>query len=73
MNRIESLKEGSLWITGEDNIADYFKSNFENLFQSNQNRVNVDFEELFSNERISVEENNALSKIPSEEEIKNNV
>lgn len=71
-NRINAIKDGQKWLFEEHAIANYFETNFEELFSSDYSNHSPDIEDLIS-PCITEEENNFLSKIPLEEEIKESV
>lgn len=45
-NNINLIKDNEIWIQGEQEIAHYFKTNFENLFSFSHPRKNPDLENL---------------------------
>lgn len=68
-NMIDAIKDGDNWVLREEKIVEYFQQNFKELFDSNLNRLEVHFENLFS-EKITERENINLLRIPIKEEIK---
>lgn len=66
---INAIQNGDKWLFKEQDIADYFKDNFDNLFTSDHPHHNFEIEELIHS-CISEEENSALIRIPQKEEIK---
>lgn len=71
-NKNNPIQDGFKWLFEEQEIADYFKENFEKLFISDHPNHNSDIEELLHS-CISKEDNNALTSIPLEEEIKESI
>lgn len=71
-NRINAIQDGDKWLFKENDIAAYFKDNFEKLFTSDHPSFNSEIEELI-NPCITEEDNNALTRIPLEEEIKKSI
>lgn len=71
-NRLEAIRDGNFWIHGDQNIAEYFKTKFGELYRTQHPKLDEDFESLLV-EKVTFEENNFLSRIPSEEEIKGSV
>ncbi|KAM6542931.1 hypothetical protein CsatB_007378 [Cannabis sativa] len=57
------------FLEAEEQIWDYFQSNFKKLYQSADPIFDGDFESLFS-DQVTVEENEAICNILSEEEIR---
>lgn len=71
-NRIMAIKNNGVWIQEEDRIAEYFIKHFEDLFESSNPNFTEDIKEIGS-KMVTVEENIALIKIPSIEEIKKSI
>lgn len=69
---INAIRDGQKWLFEENDIAKYFERNFETLFSSDHPSYSQDLEDLI-NPCITDEENNLLTKIPSEEEIKDSI
>lgn len=68
-NKINCIKYEEEWHYGEAEIANYFKYRFEELFTLSHPRLGPDIDNLIW-ENITEDENNSLTRIPSEEEIK---
>lgn len=68
-NKINCIKEDESWMNEEGEIADYFKSRFEDLFASNHPKLSLDIDNLLW-EKLTEENNNILARTPLKEEIK---
>lgn len=71
-NKIEAIYKESKWIMEEKEIVSYFKDKFEELFKSNHPQFFPVLDSLLI-EKITREENSFLGKIPTEDEIRENV
>lgn len=68
-NKIDTIIEGLKRIEDDKDIGEYFARNFEDLFSSSFPSFDDNFASL-GTKYVTDNENSELSKIPSEEEIK---
>lgn len=68
-NKIGAICKNGNWIHNEEEIADYFIKNFQDLFTSDQPQFSQDLDDLLPS-CITDEENGNLMHILLEEEIK---
>uniref|UniRef100_A0A803QAN7 Reverse transcriptase domain-containing protein n=1 Tax=Cannabis sativa TaxID=3483 RepID=A0A803QAN7_CANSA len=68
-NKIESVESDGTWLHGREDIGNFMRNQFMQVFESQNTVIDDDLDSLFS-EMVSEEENDSICRTPSEDEIK---